>query len=217
MYAQHVPLIRAHALASPSGLADVLAFVVVTIRVPFGRVPQQMRELKQSGESASCLWGNKRAAYRAIVENHKALHAALTVLDYTGDALGNPGWVACEAIDEIVCAVPGLNIVKAAFVAQMLGHNVACFDSRNLEVLGYDTGTQPFKANLQRGPDGRPTLKRETRLRRIGDYVEATRESGGSEYWWDYWCGGIAPALGIDANQVSQWHWDCVRKGSGIK
>ncbi len=201
MYTDHVPQIAAHAKASPEGLADVCVFVLATIRVQFGRVPAGMREIRQRRHLASALWGWKREGYEFIRDNRDDLFAGAQALD-------DPE-TTCELIDLFASQVPGLGIVKAAFVVQMLGHDVACFDSRNLEVLGYATNARPWR-NKKIG-------KQVNRLRKISDYVQATRASGGSAFWWDHWCAGIAPALGITPDAVSGWHLTEVKKGSGIK
>lgn len=105
-------------------------------------------------------------------------------------------------IDLLASEVPGLGIVKSAFVAQMLGHNVACFDSRNLDTLEW--GGRPFREFKRIG--GKCVVKRETRERRIAEYVKMTIETGGAAHWWDHWCNGIAPSMGLTGDDVSRLH-----------
>lgn len=97
----------------------------------------------------------------------------------------------------------------------MLGHEVACLDARNMEALGWDG--RPFREFRRRG--GVCIVRPETRLRRINDYIHATRESGGAEHWWDNWCEGMAlsPGFGGDAAKVSAAHVDCVKIGGGLR
>lgn len=187
MYAEDVPLIAAYARTSPDALADVCTFVLLSIRVPFKRVGDQMREVRRHGREASCLWGWKQEGYDAVQRHKASLH--LTLPAQTDPA---------NVIDALVTTIPGLAIVKGAFVAQLLGFNVACFDTRNLEALGYLKSDRPFRLD--------PCTPK-TRLAKIAAYVEATRASGGAEHWWNHWCRRIAPGLGISAENVSNDHW----------
>lgn len=186
MYSTDVPAIRARALASPDGLAGAILFALLSIRQPFGTLNTATRDVAQRGSLSKYLWGFKRVAYDYVQEHKVTLWAEVCAAT---DAV--------EAID-VLSRVPGLGLVKAGFVAQMLGHDVACFDSRNLETLELTGRAFRFeKARLKRPA---------TRRRKIAEYVEITRDTGGAAHWWDHWCAGIAPSLGATAREVSGWH-----------
>ena len=46
MYDRDMPLMQAHALASPDGLVDVISFVLCTIQQPLQSVANQMRDVQ---------------------------------------------------------------------------------------------------------------------------------------------------------------------------
>lgn len=190
MYRDHVPQIRLNALGHENGVASVCTFVLLSIRQPFGRLDAAIKEVKQRGDKAVALFDFKREGYRWIWSHTAELQLAA---DYY---VGNTD----RFIDYFATKVPGLGIVKSAFVAQLLGHQVACFDSRNLE-------TCELPKTAFRGFKGGKTLpKLDTRLRRINDYIKITNDTGGAEHWWDYWCNGIAPSLHTTGEEISARH-----------
>lgn len=190
MYARDVPAIREYAEANPENFADVVTFVLLSIRVQFSRVPAAMRDVRAQGRDSAFLWGWKQGGYDYIHMHKRFLHGGLVY--ERKDAV--------TTIDAIA-QVPGLGIVKAAFVAQMLGHNVACFDSRNMDTLEW--GGRPFRFD-------KAGMKPETRQRKIAEYVQMTIETGGAAHWWDHWCTGIAPGLGRTPSEVSRMHYAIV-------
>lgn len=188
MYANDVPRISDWAHDRPENLRDLITFVLLTIRVPFGRVAPAMDDVRRQGADSAFLWGWKRPGYEYVRDNAEILFGDLFDAD------------TVTAIDILATRVPGLGIVKGAFVAQMFGHNVACMDTRNLSDLGY--------SGRYARTDGRfDKLRPETRQRKIADYVSMTIASGGAEHWWDHWCTGIAPSLVTTPDKVSRMHW----------
>ena len=197
MYAQDVPRIKAYAGASPDNLANVITFVLLSIRVQFTRVATAMRDVRREGRDSAFLWGFKQEGFDYVQAHKESIHSALC---------GAPYPTTVEAVDYLASEVCGLGIVKAAFVAQMLGHNVACFDSRNLDSLEW--GGRPFREFKRR--NGVCVIKAETRQRHIAAYVQMTIETGGAAHWWDHWCNGIAPQFGGDGDRVSRLHWQII-------
>jgi len=86
------------------------------------------------------------------------------------------------AIDALV-QIPGINVVKAAFIAQLVGLNTACLDTQNLKLHGIKNvrAFQITKSNLAR-----------TRLAKIKAYLTLCDELGGAPQFWDTWCEIIA-------------------------
>lgn len=191
MYREHVPAIRAHALASPQGLASVISFVLLSIRQPFGTLDTATRDVKVRGRNSAYLWGWKQPGWDHVHDpaTIESLHARLCATEATGSIV--------PTIDILACEVPGLGIVKGAFVAQMLGHEVACFDSRNLSAM--EMPSHSFR-------NSKPGTSDATRHRRIAQYVQITQETGGARHWWDTWCSAIAPSLGMTPEEVSERH-----------
>lgn len=122
MYADEVPKIAASGLNSPEGFARVCMFAVLSIRQSIFMVPEQVEECEASpdGVGIQGLWGWKSQAFQYLRSD-----AALDLFfDYHKTISDR------DAI-QLLMRVPGLGIVKSAFVAQMLGRNVACMDTRN--------------------------------------------------------------------------------------
>jgi hypothetical protein len=195
MYDRDMPVMRAHALASPQGLTDTITFVLCTIQMPFQRVKSLMADVKANGEQAAALFGSKRDGYRYAVAHAEVLHAAVVRAVEIGDTIG--------AVD-VLSNIPGLGIVKASFVAQICGLEVACLDGHNLKRLGLSESA--FKLAKSVKPD--------TKRKKIAAYVKACADTGGAKFWWNSWCDYVA---GNRANKsltsgdaVSAYHVTCL-------
>jgi hypothetical protein len=195
MYDRDMPLMRDHALASPDGLVDVITFVLCTIQQQLQSVANQMADIRANGAASKYLFGAKRSGYAYAVEHKHVLHAAIVKAVEVGDVVG--------AVD-VLTNVPGLGVVKASFVAQICGLEVACIDTHNMRKLGMAEGALKF-------PKG---LKRDTKLAKIADYVKLCRDTGGSRHWWNTWCAFVAGSRFNKslptADAVSAYHVSCL-------
>jgi hypothetical protein len=189
MYADEVPRLSDWARDDPDNLADLCTFVVLTIRVTFARVAGAFKDVQRKGEDSAYLWGAKRQAYKDIHADPETLHADL----FDANVM--------DTIDILATRVHGLGIVKSAFIAQMLGHDVACMDVRNITDAGLPE--RSWRTDGKQWHKLRPA----TRERKIAEYVQFTIETGGAEHWWNHWCHGIAPQFGGNADRVSKLHW----------
>jgi hypothetical protein len=195
MYDRDMPLMRSHALASADGLTDVIAFVLATIQQPLQSVANQMRDIRANGAASKYLFGSKRIGYAYALEHKAVLFAAITKAVEIGDVIG--------AVD-VLSTVPGLGVVKASFVAQICGLEVACLDTHNLKRLGL--AETAFK--LAKG------VKPETKRKKITEYVSVCATTGGSRHWWNVWCetvaGNRANRSLQSADAVSAYHVTCL-------
>ena len=195
MFYRDMPLLRSHALSSPAGLLDVIAFVLCTIQQPLQSVAKQMADIRANGAEARALFGSKRPGYVYARDHIEVLYAAVKRGAEVGDTVGT--------VDALL-AIPGLGVVKASFVAQICGLEVACLDTHNLRALGL--AETAFKL-----PKG---LKPATRLAKVAAYVAVCAESGGSAFWWDRWCETVAGSKFNrslpTADAVSAYHVACV-------
>lgn len=173
MYNRDCKKIAKFAMKNPDNLARVTTFVLTTIQAGLSTTPMQMEDIDTNGAGSKYLWGNKRDGYLYMQEHKRVIYAAIKEAIKTGDAVA--------AID-VLTNVPNLGIVKAAFVVQMCGLDVACLDSHNLTRLGLSQSH--FKLSK--------TVSHATKRKKIAEYVEYTRETGGAEYWWDTWCNYVA-------------------------
>jgi hypothetical protein len=190
-----MPLMRDHALASPEGLTDVIAFVLCTIQQPLQSVKRQMADIRENGAESKYLFGSKRDGYRYAVAHAPVLHAAIVKAVETHDAVA--------AVD-VLSNVPGLGIVKASFVAQICGLEASCLDTHNLKRLGLpETAFKLAK-----------TVKPETKRSKISHYLETCVKTGGAQHWWDSWCVSVAGNRANKsltcADKVSAYHYECI-------
>jgi len=171
-----------------------ITFVLGTIQNALSNVGKFMDGVANGGADSISMT-MKRNGYLYAVEHKHVLHEALKAAVKHNDPVG--------AID-VLTNVPMLGIVKAAFVAQLVGLDVACLDSHNLNRLGLKETA--FKLNKN--------VTRETKLSKIKKYVSYTQETGGSEYWWDIWCNFVAGNRGnkklTTGDMVSKYHADCI-------
>jgi len=171
-----------------------ITFVLGTIQNALSNVGKFMDGVANGGADSIAMTG-KRNGYLYAVEHKYVLHEALKAAVKHNDPVG--------AID-VLTNVPNLGIVKAAFVAQLVGLDVACLDSHNLDRLGLNRAALKFAK----------TVKPETKLKKIQDYVHLTQVTGGTEYWWDTWCNYVAGNRGnkklTTGDMVSKYHADCI-------
>lgn len=186
MYLDHVPNINAAMRHSPDLFCRGVMFAVLSARVQFVRVPEQMKELTKRGAKAQCLWNWKADAFRYLTKNKLQLWRDVC-------AANDP-----EAALKILCQIPGLGIVKGAFVLQMLGHDVACLDVRNIQREGlapraYRTDGVKTGAAFER---------------KVQRYVRQT--FGRARELWDTWCREVADDYGMTAEDVSRLHLSAI-------
>ena len=183
------------ALKNPENMVRVGTFVLTTIQAGLATTQAQMHDIDEHGAASKYLWGNKRDGFLYLQEHKQVIFAAIKAAVKTNDPIA--------AID-VLTNVPNLGIVKAAFVAQLVGLDVACIDSHNCDRLGLSRSALKFSKKVK------PELKR----KKIADYVKFTQDTGGSEYWWNTWCeyvaGNRANKRLDTAEKVSKYHVDAV-------
>lgn len=165
MYARDCPRIAAEMRSDPVAFKRGVYFVICSIRQRIENVPDQLERV-WAGDWSD-LFASKRDAASYILEHGDALW------DSVRDA-------PLEAAILRLCDIPGIGIVKAAFICQLMGHDVACLDSRNVARLKLKP--RAFATN------GRKTGK--AHLAKVRRYLKATR--GKSEIYWDDWCADVA-------------------------
>ena len=181
MYKRDCTAIAEHACKSPKGLIDVIEFTLCTIQAGLSTVKQQREDIALEGYKSKFLWGKLMHIRQRGTEDFDAIVDGIMLL----------------------MKVPNLGMVKASFVMQMLGFNVACIDSHNLTRLG-------LSASAVKVGD---KLKTETKYKKVREYVIMTQLEG-SEYWWNTWCeyvaGNRANKMLDTGDVVSKYHVDCV-------
>jgi len=199
MYSTHASKIAQYGLNSPDGMVNVVRFTLCTIQQPLSGCLRQIKDIEKNGIQSKYLFGSKRQGLEYTIKNKEALHKGLLEIKSRNmDDLAR----TIEAV-YFIMQVPSLGMVKASFVLQMLGFNVACLDSHNLKRLGLDIKHTKVPA----------TLRPETKIKKITKYVKLTRIKG-TEYWWNSWCDYVAGNIGNKAlttgEAVSEFHVQCV-------
>lgn len=173
MYKRDCKKIARYALKNPDNLVRVATFVLTTIQAGLATTHNQMLDIDKNGADSKYLWGSKRQGYEYL-QAHKQI-----LFDAMKDAVKHDDIVG--AVD-ILTRVPCLGIVKASFVAQMIGLDVSCIDSHNCDRLGLARTALRFSKKVK------PEVKR----KKIEDYITFTQQTGGAEYWWNTWCNYVA-------------------------
>jgi len=200
MYDIHAMEISEHALKTPKGLLDVITFVFTTIQQPLSSCKNQLNDIDLHGTESKYLFGSKRAGLKYAIENKTRLF--WKVQELQKESLENIDTV-CKAV-RLFMEVPGLGAVKASFVCQMLGFNVSCIDSHNLNRLGMELKDVTIPNSLTE----------KTKMKKIKAYVHLTQRKG-TVYWWNSWCDYVASKGGLNktlttGNEVSAFHVECV-------
>lgn len=159
-----------HGRRSADGLHDVLLFVVATIRTPIYRVGPKLDAIRRGQWHGMQNRVATRRAAEYVAANVHDIYRRLQRCDTRVDAV------------ELFTEVPGLDTVKAGFVAQLLGYDVGCLDVHNLERFGLSRDA--FRVYGVRS--------RERVRERIAHYVDVCDRCGGSLALWASWCDLIA-------------------------
>jgi hypothetical protein len=191
MYAQEMPRLKAAGLASPEGLASLVTFAILSIHVQFPSVPHALADVREHGTDSRYLFGNKRAAVRWLEINKRQLWREVTRISQL-----EPGESRAVAMVYALSMVPDLGMVKAGFVAAMLGENTACLDVHNLQWLGLKNSAVKLSKRA----------KPATIARRILAYVRRGIEAGGAAVFWDRWCVAMAAQYHRTPEEISRVH-----------
>lgn len=163
----------------------IIVMVLLSIRQPWAKVPEQFQHVGQYGASSKWLFGFKREGY--FFASRYAPDLRILLQSYDGNL---------DALIEKLMLVPGLGLAKASFVAQMLVNDGACLDSHNLSRMGLSPKFTRIDKNVSndliRG--------------RIRAYNNAWREYGDSAYWWNTWCSALVGRDFATASDVSAVH-----------
>lgn len=182
MYAEHVPIINAGMRHSPEIFARGVTFAFLSMRTQFIRLNEQMKQVDAVGATAQALWGFKRGAYFHLRKHCNALFHSVSA--------------SLDPVDGILhlCTIPGMGIVKSAFVLQMMGHDVGCLDTRNMARLGI----HPREYRTDGVKTGNAFK------RKVERYVSFT--DGQAQELWNAWCEDVAGVYKTTAEDISKDH-----------
>lgn len=201
MYQRDCTEIVQHALQSPDGLYDVIEFTLCTINMPLSRVIEQRKSIKLHGIMSKWVSSTKAQGITYAQEHKVELHTLMLNIRETAGCDTIDG---AQAVVDLFMRIPSIGMVKAGFIGQMLGFQVACIDRHNIRALGLSESA--LRINKK--------ASQEVRLKKIREYVKLCRRKG-SEYWWDTWCNFVADRGGMNkslptGDAVSRYHVDAV-------
>ena len=186
MYDADVPVLAAGLRADPETFARAVQFAILSIQQQFITLPVSMADVASKGDTSRYLFGGKRDAYRHLQADKAKLWEDVCALDDTRDALVR------------MAQSPGFGLVKGAFVLQMLGHDLGCYDTRNLK----REGRPDDEWNLHGRKSGRSFD------RKVDAYL---RDAGGrARELWDTWCAEVGPVYGRTPGVISRMHRDLI-------
>jgi hypothetical protein len=182
MYQEHNPLIACAMREDVETFARGIVFAICSIQRQFVTVPEQMAQIERG--ILEPLYGHKLTAFEYVEEHKLALwRGVLTAPDNA------------TRIDKL-CHIPGLGIVKAGFVLQLMGYDVACLDTRNVKREKRDP--RAFRS------DGPKKKQGPAWHRKIARYLAETE--GKAAHYWDTWCRDVAKTYRMTADEVSALH-----------
>ena len=193
MYAKHQPIIADYAKQSPDKLSDVYTFILATIQQRLYHVPRVMRDIRENGSDSPHLWGFKYQAYKFMKENKRDIYDTILAIQSDHDRL------------TYVASLPGLGLVKAGFLLQLVFGEAGCLDTHNINRFGLKAGA--FKAS-----SFKMAKTSQTRERLVANYLDLCHKLGGSEGLWNSWCSHVAdvdPDF-VSADQVSAFHVEAI-------
>lgn len=180
---------------SPERLVSVGTMVLLSIRMQWVGVGNQMADVRANDDKSICLWGFKREGYRYLVANRKRLWSRVRACR-DGDI-----WV--EDLVREFLKVPGLGLAKAGFLTQLTTGECGCLDMHNVERFGLT----PADWHI------RPRVDPQKQLVEVDEKIELymglVDECGGPGNLWNDWCHHLADTVSTfdGAGDVSRRHY----------
>ena len=175
------PVINGYMQKSAMHMQDGIMFVVLAVKAPFHTMYNQMQDYRKHGLSSKYVWGFKKQTLEYLLENRDDLYKDLMDM-WTGDWWGDMRTGKHERDKEMMLRltmVPGLGMVKAGFVMQMMFGRVGCIDVHNM---------RRFYKISEKDITFTKMAKTNTKLEKINNYVQICKGNRSTEKLWDSWC-----------------------------
>ncbi len=197
MYQRDCNLIAQYATTSSDAMYDIIEFTLCTINMPLSRVHTQRISIRKHGVKSKWVSDAKAKGITYAFDNKDELHTLMLNIKET---VGTDTIDGAQAAVDLFMRIPSIGMVKAGFIAQMCGFEVACLDRHNIRMLGLSEAALKVSKKI----------KPELRLKKIRQYVKLCRLEG-AEYWWDTWCNYVAEKGGMNkslptGDAVSAYH-----------
>lgn len=198
MYSEDMPLIRDAMRADMEVFRRGVMFAVLSMRQKIVNVPDQMGALFEPDEdnNENPLFGHKWQSWEYISNNSKCASLWSRIKQQI------PSWGQYPTRGETIIAlsalleVPGLGIVKGAFILQLMGFNIACLDGRNAARLGRSEREFETSSAIKARP---------VSIGRLLDAYVGEFYGEASEFW-NAWCEDVAATYGRTPDEISRLH-----------
>jgi len=174
------PVINAFMQKSSLHMQDGIMFVVLSVKTPFHTMYSQMQDYRKHGLSSKYVWGFKKQTLEYLLDNRDQLYRDL--MQMWTDDWGDMRTGKHERDKQMMLRlteVPGLGMVKAGFVMQMMFGRVGCIDVHNL---------RRFHKIDQKDITFTKMAKDTTKLQKITNYVNICKGNRNTQKLWDSWC-----------------------------
>ncbi len=208
MFDTHNPIINEYMQSNHKNMVDGIMFVVLSVKTPFHTMQKQMEDYRVNGVNSKYVWGFKRQTLEYLLEHGEDLYNELMDLSTRtkfGDKKfkGRDIWTHRDQQMMLVLTdVPGLGVVKAGFVMQLMFGRVGCIDVHNLRRF-YKVDAKDVKF-VKIASD-------RIKLEKITNYVNICKGHRSPKKLWDQWCSQLVyktcnRGRFADGNEVSQMH-----------
>ena len=198
------PRINEYMQLSPIGMQDGIMFVVLSIKTPFHTMKTQMQDYKENGLDSKYVWGFKKDTLQYLLNHSGELYDDLMELWMTPKKeLGGTADSKDAAMMMRLLEVPGLGMVKAGFVMQMMFGRVGCMDVHNTRRF--------YKIDIKDVQVSKGLKSDAKKFQKIVGYVQLCKNNRSTSKLWDSWCEQLVykpcnRGRFDTGNDVSQFH-----------
>ena len=204
MFKNHNPIINAYMQENHEQMSMGIMFVVLSIKTPFHTMKRQMDDYKVNQVNSKYVWGFKIDTHNYLQDYGKELYDDLMELWTTPKKeLGGTADTKDSAMMMRLMDVPGLGMVKAGFVMQMMFGRVGCMDVHNTRRF--------YKVDAKDVSISAGVRKDSTKFKKVVGYVQLCKNNRSTAKLWDSWCEQLVykpcnRGRFADGNEVSQMH-----------
>jgi len=200
MFKTHNPKINSYAQRNADNMTDVIMMVSLSIQQRWSGVGNMLSSVRIYKDNSLFLWGNKKRTYEYVITHKHFIHGSMLAVINSRNLTDHAKSIS---LMKIFLKVPGLNLVKAGFVCQLIAGLVGCMDIHNIKTYGVAAKSLEYNKNCK-------TSKGiENNRKKLIKYINLCHDYG-TENLWDSWCSMLAdkyPKDFIDGNHVSELHY----------
>lgn len=176
MYSNHQPRIQEFARDNADNLARTLWLAVMSANTPLYTVAGLIDDMENGIQSTVSMRIN---ACRLIWDDREEIYAQCEDIYFHAEDWED----GSNRMLQYLATLPGLNVIKAGFAAQLAYGLSGCLDTHNIR--RYDLAPRAFANYKQRRTNaGRRTM--------VHKYNALVAKLGGTEKLWDNWCEYVA-------------------------